>query len=232
MRRHALIAALTGVVLLAPMASGQTVVPVTSSWQISLDNGATWQGGTVLAPQGQTSVKVRNFVTWGDGVTLHPFGGAAFDGVVRSLQGAGLGDSVTNIRGIFDGIFQPAPSFIQGVRWAPDVIKIDPLADVNAPGQFPYVGLGSGFTSGALGPLSIFEYDLMLDGSTGSRQITAAWRVSSQNQPYLIVSLVGNPGPYAWQVTLQEATLVVVPSPAGLALVGVASGVLLRRRRR
>jgi hypothetical protein len=215
----------------AGMAPAQTIVPVTSLWQLSLDNGQTWQSGTVVAPQSQTSVKVRNFVTWGDGVTLHPFGRAEFDGVVRSLEGAGLGDSVTNIRGVFSGIFQPPLINIQGRRWAPDIIKIDSIGDTQAPGNFPFVTLGAGQGSGPLGPLSIFEYDLVLDGTAGSRLITAAWRMSPQNQPNLVVGLLGNPGPYEWQVTLQEATLVVVPSPAGLAVLGVASSVLMRRRR-
>lgn len=220
-----------GVATVASVASGQTVLPVTSSWQISLDNGTTWQGGTVLTPQSQASVKVRNFVTWGDGVTRHPFSSAQFDGVVRSLEGAGLGDSVTNIVGVFGGVFQPPVLNIQGRRWAPDLIKIDSIGDTQAPGLFPFVTLGPGPAGGPLGPLSIFEYDLMLDGTAGSRLITAAWRINSQNQPTLVVGLSGNPGPYTWQVTLQDATLVVVPSPAGLAVLGVASDVLLRRRR-
>lgn len=231
MRVRAAVGAALGVSMLASAALGQTVLPVTSSWQISLDNGATWQGGTVQAPQSQTSVKVRNFVTWGDGVTLHPFGSANFDGVVQSLDGAGMGDSVSNIRGVFWGIFQAPVSNIQGRRWAPDTIKIDPIGDTRAPGVFPFVSLGPGPGGGPFGPLSIFEYDLALDGTAGSRLITAAWQINSQNQPNLQVGLVGDPGPYAWQVTLQDATLVVVPSPAGLAVLGVASGVLLRRRR-
>ncbi len=224
---------IVAVACFACAASAQTILPVTSSWQLSLDNGQTWQGGTVFAPQSQTSVKVRNFVAWGDGVTLHPFNAALFDGVVRSQAGAGLNDSVANIRGVFNGFFTPAMPFIQGRRWTTDIIKIDG-GDTQAPGQFPFVSLSSSPFTGTIffGPASIFEYDLLLDGTAGSRHISAAWRIdAATGQPSLGVGLTTTPGPYDLQVTLQDATLVVVPSPAGLALVGVASGVLMRRRR-
>jgi hypothetical protein len=42
-------------------AMGQTTLDC--QWQVSLDNGATWQTGNILAPQSQGSVWVRAVTT-------------------------------------------------------------------------------------------------------------------------------------------------------------------------
>jgi hypothetical protein len=215
------------------IALAQTTVPVTASWQISLDNGATWQSGTVQAPQTQASVRVRQFVSWGTPSSADYINGAGFDGIVRSINGAGLGDTTSNFFGILDGMYIPMPAIIQGRRWAPDLIKID-RGDALAPGLGTFVSITNNTPTGGIiygNPIRTFEYTLNLDGTLGSREFSAAWQQFPVGQPLLLVTVDGLPQPYTYSYTFNDATLVVVPSPAGLALVGVASGVLLRRRR-
>jgi hypothetical protein len=128
----------------------------------------------------------------------------------------------------------PLPSLIQGRRWAPDIIKID-RGDALAPGLGSFVGISNtGFTGGIIygNPIQTFEYTLHLDGTPGERQFSAAWLLSaSTGTPVLTARVTGLDQPYTFSPTFNDATLIVVPSPSGLALVGVASGVVLRRRR-
>ncbi len=238
MRVRALIAATTAVALLASVAQGQTfTLPVTSTWQISTNNGATWNSGETQVPLSTSNVRVRMVVSWTPPMA-DPNGylvAASFDGFVRGVGGAGAGDSVSAISMLYDGAFQPAPSAlnIAGRRVATDLVKIDrgdsqPLGL----GTVVVVGNSPAFGTVTFGtPITVFDYRLNLDGSAGSREVGLVYAAV---QSPIGVATFPPPGftSIGTQALTQSTTLVVVPSPAGLALVSVAGGVLLRRRRR
>ncbi len=223
-------------VMSSPLQAQTLALPVTSTWQISTNNGTTWNSGETQVPLNTSSVRVRMVVSWTPPV-LDPNGylvAASFDGFVRGLGGAGAGDSVSAISMLFDGAFQPAPSSlnIAGRRVATDLVKID-RGDSQPLGQGTVVVVGNSPAFGTVTfgtPITVFDYRLNLDGSAGSREVGLVYAAV---QSPIGVATLPPPGftSISTQAFTQAATLVVVPSPTGLALVGVASGVLLRRRR-
>jgi hypothetical protein len=237
MRVRALIAATTAVALLAGVAQGQTFnLPVTSTWQISTNNGATWNSGETQVPLSTSSVRVRMVVSWTPPV-VDPNAyliGTTFDGYVRGLNGAGTADTVSAISLLSLGIYQSAPAGldIAGRRVGADLIKID-RGDALPLGQGTVISVGNApaFGSVVFGtPVTVFDYLLNLDGSAGSREVGLVY--AAVPSPVRVSTLL--PGGFttiSTQALTQPATLVVVPSPAGLAVLGVASSVLMRRRR-
>ena len=238
MRVRAAVGGVLGVAMLASAALGQTfTLPVTSTWQISTNNGTTWNSGETQVPLNTSSVRVRMVVSWTppvpdpDGYLAY----ASFDGYVRGLNGAGNADSVAAINLLFAGVYQPAPTALSlaGRRVASDLLKID-RGDALPLGQGTVVSVGN---SASLGnaiygtPITVFDYRLNLDGSAGSRELGLVY-AAVQFPTMVSTSLPAGFTTIVTQATTQPATLVVVPSPGGLAVLGVASGVLQRRRRR
>lgn len=237
MRVRAAVGAVLGGAMIASAASGQTfTLPVTSTWQISTNNGATWNSGETQVPLNTSSVRVRMVVSWTPPVP-DPDGylaGAAFDGYVRGLQGAGALDTVSDISLLSLGLYQPAPPSLNlaGRRITPDLIKID-RGDALPLGQGTVVSVGNApaFGSAIYGtPITVFDYRLNLDGSVGSREVGLVYS-AAQFPVRVLTTLPQGFTTITADASTQPVTLTVVPSPAGLALVGVASGLLLRRRR-
>lgn len=209
------------------------VVPVTSTWQISTNNGATWSSGQTVVPQSTSSVRVRMEVSWTPPVPDPQtfLGAALFDGYVRGTNGAGPADTVTNIFMLDNGFFAPARAAIQGRRVASDLLKIDPgdnaalgLGLLNSANNAPVTG---GIVFGS--QVVVFDYRLQLDGTLGSREIGLVYGAVSQ--PVSIVTTTVPSSSYTVQPLTQAATLVVVPAPASTVMVGTCAAMLLRRRR-
>ncbi len=238
MRVRAVLTAVTAAGLLTGAAQGQTfTLPVTSTWQISTNNGATWNSGETQVPLNTSSVRVRMVVSWTPPV-LDPNAyliGTTFDGYVRGLSGAGTADTVSSISLLSLGVYQPAPASldIAGRRVSADLIKID-RGDALPLGQGTVISVGNApvFGSVVLGtPVTVFDYALNLDGSAGSREVGLVY--AAVPSPVRVSTLLPTGfTSISTQASTQPATLVVVPTPASLALVGVASGMLLLRRRR
>ncbi len=235
MRARAVSAAVMGGAVLASAARGQVfTLPVTSTWQISTNNGASWNSGETQVPLSTSSVRVRMVVSWTPPVVdpLTRLVAVTFDGYVRGLNGAGAADSVTSLAMLQNGAVQAAPSTIVAARVATDLIKID-RGDSLPLGEGGLVQVVNSPLTGALygTPVTGFEYRLQLDGSSGARELGLVHGIIAA--PVGVATALP-PGftSLSFQALTERATLVVVPSPAGLAVLGVASGVLLRRRRR
>jgi hypothetical protein len=212
----------------------QSPMPVTATWEISTDSGATWSAGSVNVPITQTAVRARYMLTWGTTPSNQEFfNTAVFSPTISGVDGAGMSDTVTNIRGV-QLTLGPLPANIQGRRWRVDEIKIG--SDDSPPPNGPvslngFDALQEIYYFG--NPVSILEYDLQLDGSLGSRRLSAVWRPrpSNPSNPFALSVVSFTPGPLVYSYTFNDATLVVIPAPASLALPGVASAMLLCRRR-
>jgi hypothetical protein len=208
-------------------------LPVTSTWQISTDNGTTWNSGSTTVPQSTSSVRVRMQIGWTPPAP-DPFAyvvSAGFDGYVRGVGGAGPADAVTNINMLENGFFAPARAAIQGRRVTSELVKIDP-GDNLALGLGTVVVVGNSPATGGVvfgTPLVVFDYRLQLDGSPGERELGLVY--SAVPQPMRIATGTDPSGFFTVQPLTQPATLLVVPSPAGLVLAGL-SGMWLSRRRR
>jgi hypothetical protein len=211
----------------ASVAVAQTPMLVTTSWEVSSNNGASWQSGTVQVPQSQQSVLVRHVVTWG----LPSQGDYLVNGgvipTVRTTGLVGVNDTASDVfhRQI---VMQAAPSSISGRRFTLNELVISsstsppPLGAVTFFCFDPLLG-----TTVVANPVDVLRFRLNLDGSVGERVISDWTNTSTR---YNVVS-VATPGPYQFTFTHIPTSLVVSPSPAGLALAGVAGAMLLRRRR-
>jgi len=208
-------------------------LPITSTWQVSTDNGTSWNSGTSQVPQTQANVRLRMQISWSSPTpnASEWLNGASFDGYVRGMSGAGSTDGVTNISLRENGTFQRASVPLAGRRVAADLIKID-RGDTLPLGQGTIVNVGNAPVTGGIvfgTPVTVFEYQLDLDGSIGSREAGLVYRAGSP------VSVVTTPPvgftSFNFIALTQPATIVVVPAPTALALAGVGGVVLLRRRR-
>jgi uncharacterized protein (TIGR03382 family) len=200
---------------------------VTTNWEVSADNGLSWQAGTVQVPQSQSSVLVRHVVTWGTpGQGDYIVNGGVIP-TVRTTGLVGLSDTASSIqrRQI---VMQPTPSIIAGRRFTGNELVVS--ASVSAPptGAITFFGFDPILGTTAFGnPIDVLQFQLTLDGSAGERVISDWTDTSSR---YNVVA-AATPGPYTYTFAHNSTTLVVIPSPAGLAVAGVAGVVLLRRRR-
>lgn len=226
---------------------------VDCQWQVSLDSGATWQTGNVVAPQSQTSVWVRAVTTVRvNGVPVPS--GSAPNVTFAFMEGwsttaAPNADVVTGVSRITPAIptaFLPPPippsSLAAVSRRAGNVLFVDLVSDTSPPGQgfgipidnFPG---GQGQVHGMANPLPIFLMSIGLDGTVGDRMFSGAFVSGSRFSIPVPAGhvLTGNPGATStWTaapVTQFPVTLTIVPSPGGAAVVVGGVVVALRRRR-
>ncbi len=121
-------------------------------------------------------------------------------------------------------------------------LKIDRFPDVGPPGQGAYlltrnVATSTGGSPANANPLTIFQYQLTLDGSLGARVMNGGFFAFSGSGGWLIganqVGVYPPSGPRtvsAADVNQSAVTLMIIPSPASAAM--VAGGVMLALRRR
>lgn len=209
-------------------------VPGAMTWQVSLDDGATWQGGDVAVSPSQTSVRVRLLASWdaGLGGTSPPvwFWFTLLDPYVADV---GLNDAMSEVRRrTADGYSLLGPSL--GPQRVGSVLKLDSVTDTALPGAGPgwfSISQGSGitgvFTYG--NPIEILTYRLSLDGSLGTRTVSGVWapNPSAGGAPQVRLS-TGE----SVQATFHDARI-IVPAP-GAAGLGAAAclGLIAARRRR
>lgn len=205
-------------------------------WEVSADSGVTWTQGLVEVPQSQASIEVRARCLFQQDAPTWFYGTTFFDGVV---SGVGPADSVRNIRfgNTLFNIFIPSIS----VQRFGDLLKIDRNSDASPP------GLGSLWLSPSQGnsfqtpipdyssTFEMFEYQLVLDGTVGEREISGAFRqfhaVGIPPGQFTIVNdraaeTIG----YYQALTERRSFVRVVPAP-GVLVLGAGAWTLVRRRR-
>ncbi|HLP85285.1 MAG TPA: hypothetical protein VK157_13130 [Phycisphaerales bacterium] len=246
--------ALTGTLacnLIAPLAVAQPVATATSTWQISADNGGTWQSGTVSLSQSQQSIRARMLVEVTSQGFTNPahFAHAQFETYLTSSFGAGLNDTISSVRSL--------RTFVTGPQLVSVVSRSDRFGEIlktSAPSNQPFApGSGPSLfaenqrtpTSGvpsAINPLVVFEYTIMLDGSLGTRSLSTLWRGGSTQSTPAIIAPLGSiiVGDFANSptgtiaiapMTDIPATITVIPAPGAAIVFACAAAISLRRRR-
>ena len=227
--------ALIAIAGLAAAASAQGTGSIV--YQVSADNGATWNNGTIDVDQSQTSVLVRIQASWSSDLNMYAFAGSQFDAVV---SGAGAGDSVSDAT-------RPFPTgagsnqTIVATRFGNE-IKIDDVRDTSGPGagtrgvfpgQLVEQFAGTNFTSA--NPINIFTFKLNLDGTEGLRSFRNLYIAPSGGNTTDHVMRVytsssgGQNNPVT--TTTGGGVNVVIPAPGSLALLGLGALAAGRRRR-
>jgi hypothetical protein len=223
------------VLAVATAASSNAIaqIPGAMTWQVSLDDGATWLGGDVPVSPSQSSVRVRLMASWGAtvggasppvwfvGTTLDPF-----------VANVGLADTIGQVRRRSTSGYALVGSSIVVQRFA-DMLKIDQFIDTALPGQgqawlttsqgTEFIGV---FEYG--NPIEMLSYSLTLDGSIGVRTITGAWATLSGTSglPSAFLSTGQTVMP-----TFHDARI-IVPTPGAAGLAGVAAWAAFARPRR
>jgi hypothetical protein len=231
-------------------ASSQTVNAQTTAqatWQLSLDNGATWQVGSVVAPQSQGAVLVRMSVTVLDG-------SQATSGTSVHFSAANLESYVTTTAQTVDTMSSPLAHQVSSpgnpfLRPGPfagrrvgNILALDRRNDSTPLGNAPAVFVLNEGTSSegsrTFNPLTLLQYQLNLDGTLGDRSfsslflpiVTPAASIG-QHQVGVFDYRSGALVARVVDVTQTPATLTVIPAP-GSAVVMVGAAVLAARRRR
>lgn len=228
--------ALNRFALIVGVAAGAAQAQVgtgTWTWEVSADGGESWASGLVVVPLEQEEIRVRAVAAWSTDAGTWGFAGAFFDFVWET---PGDGDAVTFMRRIPP--FNTFGQTLAATRFG-SIIKIDDSRDTLPPGVGDR-GVGAGQLAPAFGnpdtsnPVALVEFRFALDGTPGDREISSLFiaptggntidrvyrvyttREGMQNMPL---------------VSIHNATVRVIPSPAA-APVLFAAGLLARRRPR
>jgi hypothetical protein len=221
-----------------------------ATWQVSLDNGVTWQSSNAIAPPSQASVLVRAQVTvFDNGVpfltqTRARFAQAAMEAYVES-DVVRL-DQVAGVRTLQPGL----PAFLGSTPFSTSqhglTLKVDAVGDVTPPGQAQFLFTRNiitpvGSVPSPANPLTILQYQIALDGSLGDRTIRGGFFgfTGFITDPALNVGAgqiavypaAGALTAFATDITQVPVTLTVIPGPGVIALFACASIFTLRTRR-
>jgi hypothetical protein len=205
----------------------------TFRWELSADNGGSWQSELVVQ-ESQTTVRLRAVVSWSQDAGTW-FGRASYDVKWSSIGTAGLHDTLITYNrtpGI-DQFIQIANGQRQG-----SVLKIDDQRDTLAPGQglfgFASVQLIPNFGgNNRSNPIVISTFDIALDGSLGGRQISSVFNPPGNGNPqdqFLSIYINTNGATNRPIMQLFDASLTVIPSPVAFCI--IAPGLLVFTRRR
>lgn len=226
-------------------ASGQVLASANATWELSADGGSSWQSGTLSVPTSQQSVRARVSIdVTGQGFAATPhFVQAQMEVYWTSTTFAGLGDAVSNVRVLRPFAIGPVlvstPSRTD--RFGTSLKTAGNGPQASPPGSGPTLNVENSVTPiggvpGVINPLTIFEYDIQLDGSVGERSVSTFWRGGAYagvtaGEGSLIAGQFTTPTSQlvAAQITETPATLIVVPAPASLFT--LASGALFAARR-
>eukprot|EP00004_Rigifila_ramosa_P008969 TRINITY_DN20428_c0_g1_i1.p1 TRINITY_DN20428_c0_g1~~TRINITY_DN20428_c0_g1_i1.p1 ORF type:complete len:226 (+),score=50.28 TRINITY_DN20428_c0_g1_i1:63-740(+) len=225
MKKFFAVVALAG---LAAAANAQAPT-ATYTWQVSDDNGATWDAE---ATGNGATVKVRLLASWtgiADALGVG-YGGGQFD---ATLLSAGLPGVVSNIS-------RPVPfNFAAQTLVASAVVggmKIDTAADVSAPGagtgwvnpgQGAYFANPAGFNS--INGAVVFQYDIL----TGINEVNIGMVLNTITGRAMSVysNDTGTQVRISSTATTINGARIVVPTPGSLALLGLGGLAAARRRR-
>jgi hypothetical protein len=203
----------------------------TFRWELSGDNGSTWVSNLEV-PQTHQDVLLRAIVSW-SADSGRWFASSFFDVTWTSTGVGGLSDAMSNwsVPSNPPVLINAAPT---PYRFN-NVLKLDAANDTSPPGAGPR-WLIPQQPAPAMGlvtdqnPLVILQFTMALDGSAGERLASSVFADRGPNRFLTIYTTelgIGNRP----TVSFSSARLIVVPTPASLALLAVA-GVLHNRRRR
>jgi hypothetical protein len=216
-------------------------------WEVSLDHGATWQNGSVSAPQSQASVVVR--MRWQNLLngTITPaeqwtsyLDAATFE--AYSTTSVANGDTATDFRRmglVPPGIPQLGLTSVVTSRRVGNVLAIDRAADF-APlggnfGVFVQNYTGGVVVSSLDQNIALLQYTLHLDGTAGDRFLSGLFIPFNTNRGFDLglnqVSLGSETSFFAADITHLPTTLTIIPTPATLPLLAAGSLLVIRRRR-
>lgn len=201
------------------------------TWQVSADGGQSWNQSVDVMPG--TSVRVRAQVAW-NSPNWFAFAMINFDGIVLN---AAQDDSVIAVEcpNPFNGLTQS----LEATRYQGG-IKIDESSDAALPGAgTQWIHPAQNLDTGPGGPrysldnpVVPFTYTFNAMSQMGTRTISAVLNPSTGRAMKVFLGLSGGTINFsANQVTLNTATITVIPAPAAAALIPFA-GVLACRRRR
>ena len=203
------------------------------TWEISTDLGATWRTGVVEAEQSQSSALVRVRIGFSQDAGFR-FHRTAFDGVVT----ASVNDQFRDIsRGDLFYIGGGIP--IVPVRWN-GLTKLE-----NDPGDAMAPGMGSAWLTvgnptlslNGDNPIRVLAFRMDLDGAPGDRMFSQVFDPSiGTAEARIAFARESSPGVFMTNyptMTVQGATLRIVPAPAlGILPAGAAFAAFSRRRYR
>lgn len=214
-------------------------LPVTAYWETSRDAGLTWDSGDVVVPQTTGSVLVRLRVGWDPSSLINPslnwYADCRFDAVVVGVGSAGAADTASNYFAMIGSYWNPLDGL--AAHRQRNVLKIDPSFDDTPPGQ----GYGIGphqnpavvsQTATLDNPVRIFQYELLLDGTLGRRDVYGLWLPSPTGEPINFRVWEGLFQP-RWATSLVNvpASITVVPSPSVGVVLAAGFARVVRRRR-
>lgn len=215
--------------LIAGLASTSIAQTGTATWQVSADNGATWGAAvTIESPQ---PIRVRLVMSWSGIPNAVCYGGSQLDAFIITSS---IGDAVADI-------LRPSPFAFAAQTLVASLysegIKIDAAGDNNTPGLGSgWVNPGQGSPDGGIpntsNPAVVFTYTLHASVDQGTRLISHVFNPSSGRA----MAIYTNPNSVyrfsANQVTINTATVTVIPTPAAASCAPLVCAIACRRRRR
>ncbi len=210
------------------------------TWE-AVDDDGNWATNVVTVAN-RSAVPVRLWCTIDPRPPGMYFAGSGFDVAVRSIGGAGLGDTATNMLMLNHGGAIGKDSYIPfGAAFRlGDILKIDDPRDASPPGEgarwlIPNMGRPSMSIPLPDNPIMLYYFVLHLDSSLGRREVRAVPAINAQfpngrvgvwppnSDSQVAVPLASNP----------TLTINVIPAPGALlALVASWPALTLRRRGR
>jgi hypothetical protein len=234
------------VVMTGPAAVAQT--GHFARWEVSLDNGATWQQGAVSAPQSQASAIVRmRWQHWTNGsVTpieqrVNILDAAAFE--AYSTTAFPNADTATNLQQMFLVPPSDARLFATPIiasRRVGNVLAIDRFGDT-APlggnlGVLVTNRVGGAATQELEQDFPLLQYTLNLDGTSGDRVLSGLFLPFDTGRPFTPgfdqISAASQFAFFAADITHLPTTLTIIPAPGSVLVVCGTAMFALRRCRR
>lgn len=229
---------------IAPEPAHAQPASATIAWQVSQDY-VNWSFSTSIDDPAMNHVQVRALLTYQAPTThLTRFGLSMADPTIVGRNGAGASDTVEEIYHRENVALLHGFQDYQATRVG-GILKIDAPGDTSPPGQGP--GWVTSYQSTPffqpltddLPVIVLYQYTLVLDGTSGVRDINGAFRQLSGDVPNSFVGIWA-PGTtinswtnYPIPTEVVPATVRVnVPSPSPLAILLLATAPLATRRRR
>lgn len=206
------------------------------SWQFSIDDGTTWvPNAVVIGAASPAAVRVRALLSWQSAPpTPDIFAAIQFDPFVARMPGFGDGDWIVDPVFRLDNRLQPYPN--SAVIALPNLLKVDRTTDVLPPGMGPgwivasqSISLGEFDSSN---PLVIADYTYSLDGTPGTRTVSAALWQNGAGASVGFIDLDVGSNLVLVPASSQPGTITVLPAPTPLALAALAASLTTTRRRR
>ncbi len=204
----------------------------TYTWQVSGDDGFTWDSLLVAVPN--STIKVRLLASFsGISGPFAAFAGSQFDATLSSSEGR-VG-TISNISRPFPFQFS-AQTLVSREFSSGSLVKIDIASDVALPGSgIGWVGPGQpnfDFSGGNYvtdNPVMIFSYDLTWEGN--STDIGMVLNPFTGRAMALFTTNNGNTIRLNAPAVSINTARIVIPGPATALVIGLAVPVLVRRRR-